>query len=203
MFLYSVDNGKYILPQKPKIYINLTNLCNNDCAFCLRNLKSTGLWLVKDPSADDIISEIKKFDFSGVNEIIFCGFGEPTCRLVTLLEVLNFIKSHFNIPTRLNTNGLGSLENGRDISLDFKNLLDVVSISLNASSADKYFEITKSIFGLNAFPALLDFAKSMKNVCKVVMTVVDEVTPTDEIERCKNICANLGVNFRLRAYEGA
>ena len=102
----------------------------------------------------------------------------------------------------MNTNGLGSLQHHRDISADFAGLLDCVSISLNASTAEKYFEITRSRFGLKAFPALLDFAKSMKNFCNVVLTVVDVVTPTGEILRCKEICASLGVNFRLREYEG-
>ena len=203
MILYSVDNGKYISPRPPKIYVNLTNLCNNACEFCLRNLKTTGLWLENDPTADEIISEIKMSNFTKVEEVIICGYGEPTCRLPEMLEVLKFVKNNYKVKTRLNTNGLGSLENGRDISSDFKNLLDVVSISLNASNAEKYFEITKSQFGLSAYPAMLDFAEKMKSICEVVMTVVDVVTPPDEIELCKKICAERGLKFRLRVYEGA
>ena len=203
MIVYSVDNGKYIPPNPPKVYINLTNQCNNACEFCLRNLKTNGLWLEKDPTAEEIISELRKLDFEKITEVIVCGYGEPTCRLTELVEVLRFIKSNYKVATRLNTNGLGSLENGRDISGDFKNLLDVVSISLNASTAEKYFEITKSDFGLAAYEGMLDFARAMKNICEVVMTVVDVVTPPDEIERCREICATNGLNFRLRVYEGA
>ena len=202
MILYSVERGRYILPVPPKIYINLTNRCNNSCTFCLRNLKTDGLWLDHEPTDIEIISALQQVDLLNFEEVIFCGYGEPTLRLDVLLQVLQFIKSNFNLATRLNTNGLGSLQHHRDISADFAGLLDCVSISLNASTAEKYFEITRSRFGLKAFPALLDFAKSMKNFCNVVMTVVDVVTPKDEILRCKEICASLGVNFRLREYEG-
>ena len=208
MIIYTADAGKYspVSGTPKKIYINLTNQCNNDCVFCLRDKKNltaeNNLWLDIEPTADEIISELEKINLQGVEEIIFCGFGEPTMKLAELIEILRHIKKfHSHISTRLNTNGLGNLEHGRDISGDFKNILDTVSISLNCATAERYFKITRSKFGLQAYEAMLNFAENMKLICKVVMTVVDKVTPPDEIEMCKKICAEHGLTLRIRPYE--
>jgi len=202
MIVYEVSAGQYS-PYKnaPKLYLNITNACNNNCAFCLRKLKTQGLWLESDPTFAEIVAELDSVDFAPVEEVIVCGYGEPTCRQNVLVEVLRYVKKKYQVSTRLNTNGLGNLENGRDISGEFKNLLDVVSISLNASDAENYYRITRSKFGLSAFEGMLDFAEKMKSVCKVVMTVVDKVTPEEEIVRCREICRERDFNFRLRAYE--
>lgn len=208
MIIYTADNGKYspVTGTPKKIYINLTNQCNNDCVFCLRDKKNfnaeNSLWIDKEPTAQEIISELEKINLQAVEEIIFCGFGEPTIKLAELTEILRHIKKfHSHISTRLNTNGLGELEHGRDISGDFKNILDTVSISLNSATAEKYLKITRSKFGLQAYEAMLIFAEHMKPICKVVMTIVDKVTPPAEIEQCKKICAERGLTLRIRPYE--
>lgn len=208
MTIYTAESGKYspVTGSPKKIYINLTNRCNNDCAFCLRDKKvlteENNLWLDKEPTAEEIISELEKTNLQVVEEIIFCGFGEPTMRLAELTEILRHIKKfHPHISTRLNTNGLGELEHGRNVSGDFKNILDTVSISLNSATAEKYFKITRSKFGLQAYEAMLTFAEHMKTICNVIMTIVDKVTPPDEIEQCKKICAERGLTLRIRPYE--
>lgn len=48
------------------------------------------LWLEKEPSAEQVIELIpnpEKYD-----EIVFCGFGEPTERLEVLLEICRYLK---------------------------------------------------------------------------------------------------------------
>ena len=98
MIIYTVDSGKYspVIGTPKKIYINLTNQCNNDCVFCLRDKKNltqeNNLWLDIEPTADEIISELEKINLQGVEEIIFCGFGEPTMKLAELIEILRHIK---------------------------------------------------------------------------------------------------------------
>lgn len=216
MNIYMTDKGKYFSVeeslkknlQMPRgLYINLTNQCNCDCVFCLRQKKSMAenstLWLKSEPTAEEIKSELNKVDWKNINEIVFCGFGEPTMRLAELLELLKFVKKICpEIPTRLNTNGLGELQHGRNISADFENILDTVSISLNAATAEKYFKITRAKFGLKSFEAMLTFSEHMKNfVPNVVLTVVDKVTPPEEIERCKKICEERGLKLRVRPYE--
>ena len=60
-----------------------------------------------------------------------CGFGEPTEAFDTLKLVASEAKRRWDIPIRVNTNGQGSLINERDITPEFKGLIDTVSISLN------------------------------------------------------------------------
>ncbi len=216
MIVYTVKAGKYFsVPEslqknstdKRGIYINLTNRCNNDCVFCLREKKSMSpeksLWLDKEPSPGEIENELKKIPPEIISEIVFCGFGEPTMRLKELTEILRYVRKNFpGVPTRLNTNGLGELEHGRDISPEFENILDVASISLNSATAEKYLQITHSKFGLPAYEGMLTFAEHMKKfVPEVVLTVVDKVTPPAEIEACRKICEGRNLKLRVRPYE--
>ena len=70
------------------LYINLTNRCSNDCEFCVRNGKTSyygnELWLEKEPSAQEVLAAVPDKNY---DEVVFCGFGEPTFRLGVLLEV--------------------------------------------------------------------------------------------------------------------
>ena len=214
MIVYTVSGGKYFPVAESffndnlrGLYINLTNRCNNDCVFCLRDKKvmsaEKSLWLEREPTVEEVIKELDAVPFNLVKEVVFCGFGEPTIRLVELTELLSYVKKIYpNISTRLNTNGLGNLEHGKDITPEFKNILDVASISLNAATAERYLQITRSKFGLQAYAAMFDFAERMKMVVpKVVMTIVDKVTPPDEIDACKKICDEHGLTLRIRPYE--
>ena len=210
MIVYMTEGGKYFpvnAEKKRGLYANLTNRCNNDCPFCLRQKKvmtaENSLWLENEPTVDEVKNELDAAPLDIVTEIVFCGFGEPTIRLAELLELLKYVKKICpQIPTRLNTNGLGNLEHGHNIEHEFKNILDTASISLNAATAERYLQITRSKFGLQAYSAMLDFAENMKNfVPNVVMTIVDKVTPPEEILQCQKICDERGLKLRVRPYE--
>ena len=217
MIVYATHaGGKYLpLAESLKIdsstprglYINLTNRCNCDCVFCLRQKKSmakeSSLWLEHEPTVDEVKAALDAAPWQVVKEVVFCGFGEPTIRLSALVELLAYVKKNRpQIPTRLNTNGLGELYHGREIASDFEKILDTVSISLNAATAEKYFKITRAAYGLKSFEAMLTFAEHMKNfVPNVVLTVVDHVTPPEEISACKKICGERDLTLRVRPYE--
>ena len=217
MIVYATHKGGKYLPLAESLkidsttarglYINLTNRCNCDCVFCLRQKKSmakeASLWLEREPTVDEVKAELNATSWQVIKEIVFCGFGEPTIRLAELVELLSYVKKiRPNMPTRLNTNGLGELYNGREIAKDFKNILDTVSISLNAATAEKYFKITRASYGIKSFDAMLTFAEHMKNfVPNVVLTVVDKVTPPDEILACQKICDERDLTLRVRPYE--
>ena len=217
MIVYATHaGGKYlplaeslkIDPTTPRgLYVNLTNRCNCDCVFCLRQKKSmakdSSLWLEREPTVAEVKAEFDSAPWHVVKEIVFCGFGEPTMRLAELVELLTYAKKNRpQIPTRLNTNGLGELLHGREIAADFKNILDTVSISLNAATAEKYFRLTRAAYGIKSFDAMLAFAEHAKKfVPHVVLTVVDHVTPPDEISACKKICEERGLTLRVRPYE--
>ena len=196
--LYKVHNN---------LYVNLTNKCPYACTFCLRQTmdrigESDRLWLEREPSVGEGKKEFEKFDMTQYNEVVFCGFGEPTERFDALKEIAAFVKEKYNKPIRINTNGLGNLVNGRDIAPDFKGLIDTVSISLNTPNADRYHELVRSRFGDQSFQAMLDFAKECTHyVPNVVMTTVDTTLTKEEEAQCKVICDSLGVTYRIRPWE--
>ena len=120
--LYKVHNN---------LYVNLTNKCPYACTFCLRQTmdrigESDRLWLEREPSVEEVKKEFEKFDMTQYNEVVFCGFGEPTERFDALKEIAAFVKEKYNKPIRINTNGAGSLINGRDIAPELKGLVDTV-----------------------------------------------------------------------------
>ena len=216
MIVYMVKGGKYYRVEEsvrldaitPRgLYVNLTNRCDNDCVFCLRRTKEmaeeSSLWLEREPSVEEVIEEFRAAPWHLINEVVFCGFGEPTLRLQELLELLRWLKHrHPTIPTRVNTNGLGELAHGREIAADFDGLLDTASISLNASTAERYFQLTRSSYGLGSYEAMLTFAEHMKKfVPNVVLTIVDKVNPPEEIERCREICRARHLQLRVRPFE--
>lgn len=216
VILYTYNNGAYInlkdISQeeinslKPNVYVNLTNKCSCSCTFCLRNTKemdkSNNLWLDKEPTYDEIITEFNKYDITKFNEIIFCGFGEPTMVLDALLQVAIYLKNRSsNTPIRINTNGLGDLVHEKEIAPLFKDLVDTVSISLNASNAEEYLRLTRNKFGIKSYDAMLKFAVSCKSyVPNVVMTVVDCIGQA-EIDACQAVCDKIGLTLRVRPFE--
>ncbi len=186
------------------LYVNITNRCSNACTFCVRN-KHDGvngkdnLWLDREPTVDEIKADFQKCDLSKYDAVVFCGYGEPTERIGDLLEVARWIKSFSNIKIRINTNGQGNLIAGRDITPDMEGVIDCVSISLNAENAEKYQELCRSKFGGKAaFDGLQEFASlSKRYIGEVVFTVVDLMSK-EEIENCRKIAEECGVDFRVR-----
>jgi len=219
MIVYATHKGGRYLPLdqslreqpegKRSIYINLTNRCNCACTFCLRSLKKMPtdhtLWLRKEPTAEEVMEELRKAPWDKIGEVVFCGFGEPTLCLDTLLTLLRFLKENYpGHPTRLNTNGLGELAHGREIAADFAGLLDTISISLNAAGAEKYYALTRAKYGIRSYEAMLTFAVHCHPyIPNVVLTIVDHVTSEEDIETCRKICESRGLRLRVRPYEAS
>lgn len=183
------------------LYINVTNRCNADCTFCRRKddpfLRGYNLGMKKsdEPTAEVYIKEIgdpKKFD-----EIVFCGYGEPTIRWDVVKEVAKYVKANGG-KTRINTNGHGNIINKKDITPEFKDVIDVISISFNSYDPKQYAELMR--VSEEHFEQMKNFARLAKPfVKKVVMSVVslDEV----EIEKSRKVVEEeIGVEFRVREY---
>lgn len=189
------------------LYVNLTNRCPCSCTFCLRQNRqdmgtSDSLWLEHEPSFEEVTEEFEKFDMDRYREVVFCGFGEPTEALDVLLKTARFVKDHYQKPIRINTNGLGNLIHGRDITPSFEGLIDTLSISLNTPDPEKYLQIVRPKFGEASHDAMLGFAKSSKKyVPNVVLTTVSTTLTSEEEEQCRQICQNLGVTYRIRPFE--
>ena len=190
-----------------KLYVNITNRCSNRCDFCIRNngdgaYGSDSLWLEREPTVEEIKTSIFVYDLNRFPEIVFCGYGEPTYRLDDMIEVARAVKEICpEMKIRVNTNGQSDLINKRNTAPEFSGAIDTVSISLNTPDPKKYQEICHSVYGEKSFDSLLEFAKNVKNyVQNTQLSVVKQTLSTEEIELCKKISSNLGVNLRLRDY---
>ena len=193
-------------PVTTGLYVNMTNRCPCACTFCVRNKKdhvfeSDSLWLEREPTVQEICDSLDSWDLAKYEEVVFCGFGEPTERLYDLLEVAKYIKSKSDIRIRINTNGLADLIWEKSTAPKLKGLIDAVSISLNATNKEDYLEVVRPKFGIESFDAMLQFTKDCTEyVPSVMMTVVDVVTTKEEQEKCREICESVGAIFRVRPY---
>lgn len=190
--------------QKGNLYVNITNHCTNKCEFCIRNYSElpepySSLRLERDPTLQEIISDITSYNLNMFSEIVFCGFGEPSCRLYDMLETCKKIRELTTTPIRVNTNGHASMILAEDTAPMFKGLVDRVSISLNAADSDTYMKICRPKFGEDSFIGVIKFAREIsKYVPEIDITVVRGVISEDDIERCRQISNDIGAKFRIR-----
>ena len=163
------------------VYVNLTNKCDCACTFCIRSHHDTvgesgNLWHEKDPELSDVIAAMDAFDFTGYQELVYCGYGEPTCALDILIESAKYAKEKYGLRIRVNTN-----------------------ISLNAPTEEKYVAVTRPGFD-HAFEGMLAFAAACaKQIPEVKFTVVD-VLPEEDIEASRKLAEELGIHLRVRKY---
>ena len=194
-------NDNFVYRYGDNLYINLTNKCCNNCDFCIRNNgdgigDSGNLWLSREPEASEVISLIESF--ADYDEIVFCGYGEPTYKTEIMVEVATYAHSKGK-KTRLNTNGLGNLINGRDIVPELKTAIDVMSISLNSHTKEGYDAVCHSVFGLDAFDEMLNFTK--RCVAEGIETVVSVVAVEGvDIEACRVLASQTGAKLKVREY---
>lgn len=186
------------------LYINLTNKCPNACEFCIRNYTDSlgdadSLVLTEDPTVNEVKDELAKWDVAGYDEIVFCGYGEPTERLPELLELAKYIKAKYGKPIRINTNGLADLIWGKETAPMLKGLIDAVSVSMNEADAQKYNELCHPRFGLRSYDAIIKYIKDVqKYVPYVATSVVSSAISRESIETCRAKAADLGVAFKVR-----
>lgn len=197
---YEVENG---------LYINMTNRCSNRCSFCIRNngdgaYGSDSLWLEREPTVDEITESVFSRDVSKYDEIVFCGYGEPSYRLYDAREVALRIKDKYpKMPIRINTNGQSDLILGKDTAELYKDAFDTVSISLNTSNADRYVEMCRPVYERATFSAIIRFTENVKKyVQKVVFSVVREAISEKELYECEKIAERTGVFLKVRTYIG-
>ncbi|HUI09452.1 MAG TPA: TatD family hydrolase [Bacteroidota bacterium] len=185
---------------KNSLYINLTIRCNADCVFCDRKgdavIKGHNLRIEREPEAAEVIAAIG--DAARYDEIVFCGYGEPTIRLEALKEVAAWVKAHGG-RTRLNTDGHGSVINKRNIVPELAGLIDAVSISLNSTDPVQYGELMR-VDGARMFPAMVEFAReAVRLLPKVTMTIVD-LSDVDRERARAFVEEEIGATFYTRPF---
>jgi TatD DNase family protein len=193
-----------VYPIRRSLYVNVTNDCSNRCVFCPRSegemaVKGHDLYLPRPPSADEILQALAAAGAEGYDEIVFCGFGEPTLRLEVIKDVARAVKERWKKHVRLNTNGHGSALAGRDIVPELLGLVDAVSVSLDAPDAATYERLCGPTIP-GAFAAVCDFLRSAKGrIGEVRATAV--AVPGLDLEAVRRVAEKeLGVAFEIRAY---
>jgi TatD family-associated radical SAM protein len=187
---YQIDNN---------LYLSITDRCTLECAFCpktLGDMRVKGYDLTFDhrPTTEEIIAAIddpKRYD-----EVVFCGFGEPTLRLNVLLEVARDIKARGG-RVRLNTDGLSNLVHKHDTLPELGECVDALSVSLNAQNQEVYDRhCLPNLPG--SYEAMLAFLREAPKYIKdVTATAIDGLEGVD-MAACETIAREMGVKFRHR-----
>ncbi|MDE7395157.1 MAG: TatD family nuclease-associated radical SAM protein [Clostridiales bacterium] len=190
----------YLYEMDGTLYLNITNDCSNHCEFCIRNnrgdVRGYDLWLEKPPVFADMKAAIDAYT-EPYSEAVFCGYGEPTYNIETLVQTGKYLKS-LGKRVRLNTNGQGRLINDRDIVPELVGAIDEVSVSLNEAERLAYQQICHPKFGMLTHDEIIDFAKSCKAAgIQTRFSVVDTI-PNESIRRCRKIADSVGVPLLVR-----
>jgi len=182
------------------LYLNITNRCSNRCSFCPKfddfTVKGHNLLLDGEPSFAEVMAALGRPE--GIEEVVFCGYGEPLIRLDLVKQVAAELKKQ-GIPVRINTDGQANLVHGRNILPELAGLVDSISISLNAPDAATYGEICNTPFGATGFEAVCTFIREARqHIPQVVASAV--TIPGIDIEACRRLAESLGAEFRVREY---
>ena len=187
-----------------KLYVNITNTCPCACVFCIRNFTDTvgdakSLWLEHEPTLAEVRQAFDaRQDLHEIDEIVFCGYGEPMMRADDVIKMSQYMKEKTSLPVRVNTNGLIKCISP---TFDVSRLIavDSISVSLNADDAEEYLRIVRPTFGLQSHDALLEFVEEVKKFTNVTLTVMDSIG-AERIVNCQKIASDLGVELRVREY---
>jgi TatD family-associated radical SAM protein len=187
---YQIDNN---------LYLSITDRCTLECAFCPKTLgdmtvKGYDLTFDHRPSAQEVIDAID--DPAKYDEVVFCGYGEPTLRLNVLLEVARDIKARGG-RVRVNTDGLSNLVHKHDTLPELGECVDALSVSLNAQNQEVYDRHCRPNLP-GSYPAMLEFLREApRYIDDVTATAIDGLEGVD-IAACEALARSLGVKFRRR-----
>ncbi|MDD2309136.1 MAG: TatD family nuclease-associated radical SAM protein [Desulfuromonadaceae bacterium] len=182
------------------LYLNITNRCSNRCTFCAKfddfTVKGHNLLLNSEPSFEEVMAAIGTP--SAIDEVVFCGYGEPLIRLDLVKQVAGVLKAR-GYQIRINTDGQANLAHGRNILPELAGLVDSISISLNAPDAATYCRLCNTPFGEAGFAGVCDFIRAASaHIPQVIASAV--TVPGVDIEACRILAESLGAEFRVREY---
>jgi GTP 3',8-cyclase len=189
------------------LYLNVTSACTLACVFCPKirdgdfTVGGYDLRLERAPSADEVWSAALAAGVAGRSEVVFTGFGEPTRRLAVVLDVARRLKAAGVARVRVDTDGLASLREGRDVAAELAAAgVDAVSVSLNAPDADTYARVCPSRFGARGFDACRAFIRAaVRSIPEVAASCV--ALPGLSEAACRAVAEELGARFRWRPYD--
>lgn len=202
--LFGIDlwdqSAKIAYRIRNSLYLNITNRCSNRCTFCAKfddfTVKGHNLLLDSEPSFTEVMAAIGQPE--GIEEVVFCGYGEPLIRLDLVIQVAAALKKR-GYQVRINTDGQANLAHGRDVLPELAGLVDCISVSLNAPDTTTYNLLCNSPFGEEGFSGVCNFIKAATAyIPQVIATVV--TVPGVHVEACRTLAESLGAQFRVREF---
>ncbi len=185
-------------------YLNITNQCTLRCQFCPKfnrqwDIEDYSLRLRQEPDVAMILAAIG--DITRYKEIVFCGLGESSLRLATLLEVAERLQLQ-GCFVRLDTDGLANMVYGYDITPLLHKRINALSISLNAQTEAMYNEYCRPK-DLRAYQAMLKFTRYARDhVSDITLTAITGLKGID-VDACADIATNMGVKFKALALKNS
>jgi len=194
-------------PLGDALYLNVTSGCTLACVFCPKirdddfTVGGFDLRLAGNPTADEVWRAALAVGLAGRSEVVFTGFGEPTRRLEVVLELSRRLKAAGVRRVRVDTDGLASLREGRDVPPELAAAgVEAVSVSLNAADAATYARLCPSRYGEAAYEAVKSFIRSAARALPDVAASVVGMPGMDEAA-CRIVAEGLGARFRWRPYD--
>jgi len=187
-------------PIRNSLYLNITDRCTLECQFCPKHTGQGPVVHDFDLSMDHR-PEIKKIieaigNPADYDEIVFCGFGEPTLRFKVLMEVARWVKEQGG-KVRINTDGLANLVNKRNVLPEMQGVIDSISVSMNAQDPETYARHCHPALP-GSWKAMLAFLEQApKYIPQVTATAIEGLEGVD-IEACEKLAVERGVKFRCR-----
>ena len=197
---------------KTGLYVNLTNRCPTACVFCIKNAwkmdyRGSSLDLAgKEPSPEEVTAlAAGEWAAAPFEELVFCGYGEPTMRLAELLATARLIRTGMAAPLpralriRLNTNGLANAVWDRDVVPELKGLIDSVHVSLNTADPAQWAALMRPMpaWAASGFEKVKEFIRAAARTLPETFATAVESAGID-LEKFKALAAELGATPRIR-----
>ena len=185
------------------VYLNITSRCTLRCRFCPKfnrewEVQGYLLRLHQEPDVPAILDAVG--DPANDREVVFCGLGEPTLRLETLLASAAALRERGAKRIRINTDGLANWRAGRDVTPELAQHVDALSISLNAQNEALYDRHCRPP-ETGAWPELLEFVLcAREHIADITLTAIDGL-PGVDIDACADLANRFNVKFRRRVLD--
>lgn len=194
------ETGQISYKIRNSLYLNLTNRCTANCIFCERTksamVSGYYLRLRREPAVEEVLEAVG--DPLQYDEVVFCGYGEPTIRLKEMKQIATVLKQK-GTRIRLNTDGHAELIHGRDILPELKGLVDELSVSINAANASDYVRLMRPYQGKRSFEAMKNFIRrGVELGFEVSATAV--AVPGLDLKPIEELALSLGAKWRQRMY---